>query len=109
MMLSLLHVKQKIVLINSDDPNFLWHLSKLNSHPESPVFAPFWDELQKYTDEFGAVDEYRRDVLNLPIATFLQHLKFMQGYSCSVIVLDIPKFLAIKPIFQPHKATSIYD
>lgn len=83
-MLSLLHIKQKMevdlplvkYLINSDDPDLLWHLCKISSWPQNPVFAQFWDELQKYTDDFGAVGEHRcDDVLYLPITTFLKHLQ----------------------------------
>ena len=35
------------------------------------LFAPLWDELQKYADKFGAADEHRRDILHLLIPKFL--------------------------------------
>ena len=40
------------------------------------AFDPFWQELQKYIDEFAAVDEGRHsDILYLPAAASIENLR----------------------------------
>ena len=63
-------------ILESNDTDLLWDLRKLNGRPQNPAFNPFWEELQKYIDEFAAVDERRHsDILYLPVATSIENLR----------------------------------
>ena len=42
---------------------------------KNPAFDPFWQELQKYIDEFAVVDQKRHsNILYLPVATSMENL-----------------------------------
>ena len=63
-------------ILESNDTDLLWDLRKLNGRPKNPAFDPFWHELQKYIDEFAAVDERRHsDILYLPVAISIENLR----------------------------------
>ena len=72
-------------ILESNDTDLLWDLRKLNGHPKNPAFDPFWQELQKYIDEFAAVDERRHsDILYLLVATYIENL-------CQIILDRLPE------------------
>ena len=51
-------------------------LKKTQWSPKNPAPDPFWQELQKYIDEFAAVDERKHsDILYLPGAIFIENIR----------------------------------
>ena len=72
-------------ILESNDTDLLWDLRKLNGHPKKTASDPFWQGLQKYIDEFAAVDERRHsDILYLPVATSIENL-------CQIILDRLPE------------------
>ena len=62
--------------LNSDDPDLIYDLRKLNGRPTDPRFDRFWNEMQAFLDEkVMAVNERRHgDVLYLPLAISVEDL-----------------------------------
>ena len=66
-------------LLDTNDPNIIFDLRKLNGRPKSPLFDDFWQELETYLQEINpAVDERRHgEVCHMPIAISICHLRNM--------------------------------
>ena len=50
-----------VFLAESDAPDLLYDMRKLNSSPTDESLNPFWDELGKFLDESSIVDDRRHE------------------------------------------------